>query len=106
MYELERQAEHDPQLRDILAGMEMAPPEEHAANLADIGQRLQARIAAGKVPVRRMYFGRWAVAASVLLILSMAALFLLRREPGPAPQTVSAPAVAPEAADAAPEPAE
>lgn len=106
MYELERQAEHDPQLRDMLAGMEMAPPEEHAANLADIRQRLQARITAEKVPVRRIYFGRWAAAASVLLVLSIATLFLLRREPGPEPQTVSAPAAAPEVEEVTPEAAE
>ena len=109
MYELERQAEHDPLLRDLLAGMEMASPEEHTANLTDIRQRLQARLAAGKTPVRRMYFGRWAVAASVLVMLSMATLFLLRREPTPAERMAAAPTGSADATDslsAAPEPAE
>lgn len=96
MYALERRAQDDPVLMDIILGMERETQDVHEANLGDIRKRIALR--AGRNRIRRIAPARrWAVAASVLLAFIVGALWLTRqdgREQQPA--AASAPPVADE----------
>ena len=87
MYALERQAESDPMLMDIIRGMEEAPLEQHTDNLADIHGRVAARIgqqASSTPPVRRLAPARrWAIAASILAVLSVGTWWFMRDSTAP-----------------------
>lgn len=79
MYTLERQAEGDPMLMDIIRGMEETPLDTHDRNLADIRGRLAARTGGEPTPVRRLApAGRWAIAASILAVLSVGTWWFMR----------------------------
>ncbi len=99
MHALERRAQDDPMLMDIVLGMELAEQGVHAANLADIRARIGRRTGGGRV--RRLSTAqRWAVAASVLLAVTVSTVWFLRDD-------VQAPnelAVAPPVADERPIP--
>ncbi|HEY0668338.1 MAG TPA: carboxypeptidase-like regulatory domain-containing protein [Sphingobacteriaceae bacterium] len=78
MYELERQAENDPQLMDVIKGMESADAETHNNNLVSIDRLLHERINKGK---RRNSFlwANWQVAASLLIALTVGTWWLTQK---------------------------
>lgn len=78
MYELERQAEGDPQLMDVIKGMESADTETHTNNLISIDRLLHERINKGK---RRSVFlwANWQVAASLLIALTIGTWWLTQK---------------------------
>lgn len=70
MYALERQAQDDPALMDVILGMEGEREEVHEANLEAIRKRMVARTGQGRV--RRLTSAqRWAIAASVLVAFTL-----------------------------------
>ncbi|MFC7523312.1 carboxypeptidase-like regulatory domain-containing protein [Parapedobacter sp. GCM10030251] len=70
MYALERQAQDDPALMDIILGMEGAPEDVHEGNLEAIRKRMVARTGQGRV--RRLSSAqRWAIAASILVAFTL-----------------------------------
>ncbi|MGJ1268519.1 carboxypeptidase-like regulatory domain-containing protein [Sphingobacterium spiritivorum] len=80
MYELERQAQDDPMLMDIIMGIELSDEETVRKDLSDIKSRITERISDSKIkqmPVWR----KWVVAASVLLLLSIGALVMINQQP-------------------------
>ncbi len=78
MYALERRAQDDPVLMDIILGMEQETQELHAANLVDIRKRIALRAGHGRT--RRLAPAqRWAVAASVLVAVTLGTLWLTQR---------------------------
>ncbi|MGK6352801.1 carboxypeptidase-like regulatory domain-containing protein [Parapedobacter sp. DT-150] len=79
MYALERRAQDDPALMDIILGMEGETQDVHAANLADIHRRIDQRTQRGRTR-RLLPFQRWAVAASVLLALTISTLWFMRQD--------------------------
>ena len=85
MYALERQAEADPMLMDIIRGMEEAPLSAHTDNLADIRSRLATRTGnQATPPVRRLApAGRWAIAASILAVLSVGTWWFMHEDTAP-----------------------
>jgi TonB family protein len=84
MYRLERRAQDDPALMDLMIGMERGTVTEDELNLQNIHQRISERV--GKGRIRTLYpYKNWAVAASILLCASIGA-FLFFKQPG---QTVS-----------------
>ena len=81
MYELERLAQDDPYLMDVMAGMEMSNAVEAEADLLVIDQMIKERI--GRVTNRRMIpWKSWSIAASVVLGVSIAGLLFLREPAG------------------------
>lgn len=74
MHELEKRAQHDPQLMDVIMGMESAQAEAHEANLKDLAQRIEQRVQAGKTK-QLLPWKTWAVAASVLLACGFGVLW-------------------------------
>ena len=78
MYELERQAEDDPQLMDVIKGMDSADAETHNNNLVSIDRLLHERIIKGK---RRNGFlwANWQVAASLLIALTIGTWWLTQK---------------------------
>lgn len=79
MYELERQAQDDPMLMDIIMGIELSDKETVRKDLSDIKARITERISDNKIkqmPVWR----KWVVAASVLLLLSAGALLMINQQ--------------------------
>ena len=81
MYALERQAQADPMLMDIILGMESDTLAAHDSHLVDVRQRIAARTASEppKTVVRRLApTQRWAVAASILAILTVGTWWFTR----------------------------
>ncbi len=71
--ELERRATQDEGLRDALAGLQQAPATDHHARVtAMVGRARPAAV------VRRIPLARYAAAATVLVLLAVAALLLPR----------------------------
>lgn len=70
---------------DALEGLEQQPPPQARAAMADVHQRLAARI---KEPQRQPVYWQWAVAASVLLLVTVA-VFLLQELASPPEQLIS-----------------
>lgn len=79
MYALERRAQDNPMLMDIILGMEQAEPGMHAANLAEIRERLKQRTGRGRTS-RLSAAQRWAVAASVLLAMTVSIVWFMRQD--------------------------
>ena len=81
MYALERRAESDPQLMDVIKGMESADARTHEQNLASIDRLLQERIQQGK---RRstLLWANWRVAASLFIALTVGTWWLTNRPEG------------------------
>jgi|GEM_PF-905133 len=78
MYALERRAQDDLALMDIILGMEQETQEMHTANLIDIRKRIALR--SGQSRTRRLVpVQRWAVAASVLVAVTLGALWFTQR---------------------------
>lgn len=79
MYALERQAQADPLLMDIILGMEQEMPEVHDDNLADIRKRIAERMGQRRATTRRLATAqRWAIAASILAVLSVGTWWFAR----------------------------
>lgn len=78
MHVLERQAQDDPLLMDVILGMEAADPQLHDTNIQDIRQRINARIGQGNTK-RLAPFWRWSVAATVLTAIGVGTLWLVRQ---------------------------
>ena len=79
MYELERQAQDDPMLMDIIMGIELSDEETVRKDLSDIKARITQRVSENTIkqmPVWR----KWVVAASVLLLLSAGALLMINQQ--------------------------
>ena len=69
MYALERQAQDDPMLMDIMRGMEHGTPDTHADNLAEIQKRITTRTHRQRSGVSQPGPAqRWAIAASALSV--------------------------------------
>lgn len=77
MYQLERQAEEDPLLMDVIKGMESADADSHRQNLASIDGLLKERINKSKSK-RILPLITWQVAASLFLALSIGTWWLTR----------------------------
>lgn len=81
MYALERQAQADPMLMDILLGMEQDALDVHGDNLADIRKRIAERSGRRQTAIRRLLpVQRWAIAASVLAMLTVGTWWFTRED--------------------------
>lgn len=81
MYAVERQAEAEPMLMDIILGMEADSLADHDSHLADLRQRITARTTTGpqKMAVRRLApVQRWALAASILTVFTVGVWWFTR----------------------------
>lgn len=77
MYELERQAEADPLLMDLMLGMESAPEQQHKENLATIETLLKVRTA--KKSAYQDSWKVWVAAASIVLVSMGIGFWLLNQ---------------------------
>jgi len=79
MYAVEREAQRDPMLADILMGMEIAPGQP---DLSDLRVRILERTAASQKNKKTIVFDwkRLAVAASVVAILGAGILYVQRKK--------------------------
>lgn len=98
MHALERQALEDPFLAEALEGYGKSPRDREPV-LNDLRARLQERASQPAAPtgVVRRIDRRWLAAASILLLISISALFLIRR--GPAVKDVAQELPAPKPKD-------
>ena len=80
MYDLERQAQDDPMLMDVMMGMEQGEASVHHANLSEIRQRIEQRVQHGTTK-RIITWKPWAVAASVVFVLALGGLWVFREQP-------------------------
>lgn len=81
MYALERQAQADPMLMDIILGMEQEALDVHDDNLADIRKRIAARAGQQQTTTRRLApIQRWAIAASILAVLTVGTWWFTRED--------------------------
>jgi len=78
MYQLERQAQDDPMLMDVMMGMEADGQNQDQHALADISQRIKNRVGA-KRSVKLFPWKTWTVAASLVLVLSFITFIVLRK---------------------------
>ncbi|WP_262248083.1 energy transducer TonB [Parapedobacter soli] len=81
MYVLERQAQADPMLMDIILGMEQETLDVHDDHLADIRKRIAECTGQRQTATRRLApLQRWAVAASILAVLTVGAWWFTRED--------------------------
>ena len=80
MYQLERRAQEDPALMDLMLGMEFGDPVQDAAALLEIQAMISKRTGEAKV-VRFATWQKWSVAASILLISLLGILWLRTDSP-------------------------
>lgn len=81
MYALERQAQADPMLMDIILGMEQETLAVHDDNLADIRKRIANRTGQRRATTRRLATAQqWAIAASILAVLSVGTWWFARED--------------------------
>ena len=81
MYALERQAQADPMLIDIILGMEEEALAVHDDNLADIRKRIADRTGQRRATTRRLATAqRWANAASILAVLWVGTWWFIRED--------------------------
>ncbi|MGV3762086.1 MAG: hypothetical protein ACO1NT_06385, partial [Parapedobacter sp.] len=79
MYALERQAQADPMLMDVILGVEQEALAVHDDNLADIRKRIAARTGEPQKAIRRLApVQRWAIAASILAVLTVGTWWFVR----------------------------
>lgn len=79
MHALERQALDDPFLAEALEGYAAHEPDQ-SAQLADLQQRLEQRVAQSEKGKLRLLYYRWASAAAILVILGLSFLWINRQE--------------------------
>ncbi|GAA4802041.1 carboxypeptidase-like regulatory domain-containing protein [Olivibacter ginsenosidimutans] len=87
MHELERRAQHDPLLMDLMTGMEIGEPREHEAAIAAIQQQLHQRISPS-VKERKLPGVRWMAAATLVFALLVVGVWFLKRDQPTAPAVV------------------
>lgn len=80
MYQLERQAQDDPALLDLIEGMEMGDQASDEATLIEINSLIQQRSQAEKT-VKFVPWKTWSVAASLLVLCGVGVLWLQQRKP-------------------------
>ena len=79
MHALERRAQEDPMLMDVILGMEMHPPGVHETNLAAVRKRIVERTQ--RHHTRRLApYQRWAVAASIVVALTFGTLWFTQEQ--------------------------
>ena len=78
MYQLERQAQDDPMLMDVMMGMEMGNGTRDETHLAEIGQRIKNRVGE-KRSVKLIPWKTWTVAASLIFALGFITFQLFRK---------------------------
>ncbi|MEH6303999.1 energy transducer TonB [Olivibacter sp. CPCC 100613] len=79
MYRLERRAQNDPLLMDLLQGMEEGDTRMHLENLSDIKDRMRRRLQ-GEITENKSSL-MWWMAASVMGALVFVGYWFLRKEP-------------------------
>ncbi|PWG82472.1 carboxypeptidase-like regulatory domain-containing protein [Pararcticibacter amylolyticus] len=79
MYALERQAQDDPLLMDLIEGMAAGNEKEHEAALIEIDDMISRRTKSGKGRIVPLL--RWGIAASFLILCGLTALFLFKEPP-------------------------
>jgi hypothetical protein len=84
MYLLERHAQEDPALMDLITGMEGGNSIVDETNLADLHVLIAQRVQQEQIP-KRISWKKWAIAASLLFIGGLAGLYIFR-----APQSIPA----------------
>lgn len=77
MYQLERHAQDDPALMDVMSGMELGNPVQDEINLQELDRLIGERAQKGKI-VKFIGFRGWAIAASIVLISSLGVLWFNR----------------------------
>ena len=80
MYQLERQAQDDPALLDLIEGMEMGDQASDEAALLEINLLIQQRSQPEKT-VKFVPWKTWSVAASLLILCGVGVLWLQQRKP-------------------------
>jgi len=84
MHELERRAQQDPLLLDLMIGIEKAAPETADAHIADIHQLINERVAGNELSARKT--GRiWIAAASILFAFLVIGGWWLKNNQSEAP---------------------
>lgn len=76
MYKLERQAQDDPMLMDVITGMEMGDRNGDAVQFEEISQRIRNRVAE-KRSVKLIPWKTFSIAASFLIAIGFIAFFML-----------------------------
>lgn len=87
MYQLERQAQEDPALMDVIAGMEAGDRDMDEANLFEIHDLIKTRVEQHN-NIKVISWKGWAVAASLVFISILAGLLVFRIPKQTAPQQV------------------
>lgn len=82
MYELERQAQDDPMLMDVIMGMEGDHQETDEASLSSIDELIRKRVQQPAKTTRIFERRSWAIAASLIFAL-MAAFWMFRSPDSP-----------------------
>jgi len=79
MYKLERQAQDDPVLMDMIQGMEYGDPAIDNDNLLEINQRINKRLQNDSGHTRKLIAWKsWTAAASLVLISTVAGLWIFK----------------------------
>lgn len=79
MYQLERQAQDDPLLMDMMQGMEEGDRERDERNLQDIDELIRRRVQKDDPKTARITNWKgWAVAASLVLVSTIAGMWFFR----------------------------
>ena len=81
MYKLERQAENDPLLMDVIRGMENGQQQEDESRLLEIDQLINRRVQERKVQ-KMTPWKLWAAAASLLLISAVTGILVYNKPSG------------------------
>lgn len=77
MYEIERQAQDDPILIDVMLGMENGKKETDKANLHEISIRIKKRVKSGS-SMKLFTWKTWSAVASLFLAFSLTGLWFFR----------------------------
>ena len=81
MYKLERQAENDPLLMDVIRGMENGQQQEDESRLLEIDQLINRRVQERKVQ-KMTPWKLWAAAASLILISAVTGILVYNKPSG------------------------
>ncbi len=80
MHKIERRAQADPMLMDLIEGMALSVDDEHDQALIDLDARIKERIAPYRKKIIPLLL-RWSVAASVVFALSIAGYYFMSKRP-------------------------
>lgn len=82
MYDLERAAHQDEMLMDTLLGLEYEKSRDFPLDMADLQDRIQARIQPKPSP-RISAWSKWAVAASIVFVALAGGMYWMQRDRSP-----------------------